>query len=357
MFTIIKYLPRRFRLALQGALILGFSWGLTSILRIAGPHATSSLVMAVYAITIVLVSTRWGIGLALFTGLVLGAEFSWFLPTGFGATVLLAQPRWTGLLVFGGIALGLGFIVRNSQGRTARSTREESLRGFSAKLLRLQDEERRKIARELHDSLGQYLTALRINIDLLENASMQWKSEKELFAESRRIVNCALTETRTLSYLLHPPLLDESGFAVAARDYVEGFSRRSGINATLCASPEIDRLAPQIELALFRILQECLTNVHRHSGSKMVEIHLDKDAEFLVLEIKDAGHGISRDLLERLQNKAGAGVGFAGMRERAEELGGELKLYSGVEGTTVMVTVPLTVSERSGVATESQRAA
>jgi signal transduction histidine kinase len=357
MFTIIKYLPRRFRLVLKGVLILGFSWSLTSILLIAGPHATSSLVMAVYAIMIVLVSTRWGIGLALFTGLVLGAEFSWFLPTGLGAEVFMAEPRWTGLLVFGGIALGLGFIVRNSQGRTARSTREEFLRSFSAKLLRLQDEERRKIARELHDSLGQYLTALRINIDLLENASMQWKPEKELFAESRHIVNRALAETRTLSYLLHPPLLDEAGFAAAARDYVEGFSRRSGINATLCASQEIERLPAQIELALFRILQECLTNVHRHSGSKMVEIHLDKDAEFLVLEIKDAGRGMSRELLDRFQGKAGMGVGLAGMRERAEELGGELKVYSGVNGTTVTVIVPLTASERSGAATRSPWAA
>jgi two-component system sensor histidine kinase UhpB len=216
--------------------------------------------------------------------------------------------------------------------------RTSALRSLSNRLMQLQDEERRRIARELHDSVGQYLTALAINLDLLARPDGQ--SRTALIAESRQLLNHCLTETRTMSHLLHPPLLDETGFTSAAQWYVEGFARRSGVEVEL-RLPPLERLPANIEIMLFRVLQETLNNIHRHSGSGKAEVCLDFDGKTVTFEVRDFGHGIQPDRLERFRTSGtGVGVGLAGIRERVSELGGKMEITSDRNGTAVKVCVP-----------------
>jgi PAS domain S-box-containing protein len=220
--------------------------------------------------------------------------------------------------------------------------RTAALRGLSSRLLRIQDEERRRIARELHDSLGQYLTDAKIKLDLV--SPQVGTEQKEILALARQSVERSITETRTLSYLLHPPLLDEAGLASAVGWYVEGFANRSGIEAKLEVPPDVGRLPEAIETALFRILQESLTNVHRHSASKRVEVKLAREPERVVLTVRDFGSGIPAESLSKFeQNGRHMGVGLAGMRERVNDLEGQLEIRSGPDGTVVQVWVPLPV--------------
>jgi len=203
----------------------------------------------------------------------------------------------------------------------------------------LQDDERRRIARGLHDSLGQYLTALKINLDRLSASD---NGDAALASESAGIVDKCLTETRTISYLLHPPILDEAGLGSAARWYVDGFSRRSGIKVNLNLSPKLGRMHRDVEVALFRAVQEGLTNVHRHSGCSVVDVSLSLNTKQLRLEIKDDGRGIPQKRLRSLiEGAAAAGVGLAGMRERMRELGGSLEIRSDRAGTTVVISIPV----------------
>jgi len=238
----------------------------------------------------------------------------------------------------------LGFLQLNTD-VTERKEAEQNLRALSGRLLKVQDDERRRIARELHDSLGQYLTAVKIELDLLAKSDCAISAED--LREPVRFVEEAIAETRTISHLLHPPLLDEAGFASAARWYVEGFSKRSGIKARLTIPVQLPRLPQNMETALFRILQESLVNVHRHSGTHSADIHLTITNFDLVLVIKDYGRGIPAQVLQHFA-KAGTdtGVGLAGIRERVKELGGTFGLDSNSHGTIMTVTVPLSsVSE------------
>lgn len=217
--------------------------------------------------------------------------------------------------------------------------RTMALRRLSARLLRVQDEERRRIARELHDSLGQYLTAAKINLDVLARSGGDGAS---YLREAQQLIDRAIADTRTLSHLLHPPLLDEAGFASAARWYVEGFGKRCGIAVTLDISDFPERLSSETETALFRVLQEALTNVHRHSGSRSVEIHLTRNASSAVLSVRDHGKGILQETLARFQKDGtNVGVGLAGMRERVKELGGGFVIESSPQGTLLKATVPI----------------
>ncbi len=228
---------------------------------------------------------------------------------------------------------------------TARKQAEDAARRLSGRILNLQDEERRRIARELHDSLGQYLTVIKINLDLL-SATIVGQREAELVSECAGTVDQCLTETRTLSHLLHPPLLDEAGFASAARWYVEGLAQRSGLEVNLELPPTLGRLDREIETALFRALQEALTNVHRHSGGSKVDVRLQLDAEQARMEIKDNGKGIPEQRVRRFtKHGVGSGVGLAGMRERVREVGGSLVLLSGSSGTSVIITIPILPSK------------
>lgn len=217
--------------------------------------------------------------------------------------------------------------------------RTNALRLLSARLMRVQDEERRRIARELHDSLGQYLAAAKINLDVLA-------SEKQDLAihlrEAQYLIERAISDMRTLSHLLHPPLLDEAGFGTAAKWFVEGFGKRSKIATSLEMPAKLDRLPQEVEIALFRILQESLTNVHRHSGANQVEVHLTKDGSVITLVVQDYGKGIPRDILDRFaKSGTNVGVGLAGMRERVKELGGKFELQSGKKGTILKVVIPV----------------
>ncbi len=217
--------------------------------------------------------------------------------------------------------------------------RTSALRALSSRLMQLQDEERRRIARELHDSVGQYLTAIAINLDLM--ARSEGNDHAALVAESRELLNHSLSEIRTLSHLLHPPLLDETGLASAAQWYVEGFARRSGI-AVEVDLPPLDRLPANIEMTLFRVLQESLNNIHRHAESTRAQVRIGLEDGRVILEVRDFGRGMQAERLERFRNSGtGVGVGLAGIHERVSELGGELEISSDHGGTIVKVSVPV----------------
>ena len=221
-----------------------------------------------------------------------------------------------------------------------RKRSEESLRHLSARLLRSQDEERRRIGRELHDSVGQYLAALQMNLDTLSEMVLATNSDVRLkLTESSDLVRQSLAETRTLTYLLHPPLLEDTGLIPTVRWLVEGFAKRSGIEVTIELPSDIGRLKPDIELTLFRVIQECLTNIHRHSGSRTASIRIETSGSNLTLEIKDQGKGMSPNALS--DAGLGSGVGIAGMSERLSDLGGTLAISSNTSGTVITASVPL----------------
>lgn len=228
---------------------------------------------------------------------------------------------------------------------TARRRAESALRKLSGRLLGIQDQERRRIARELHDSLGQYLAGLKIAIELL-SASPDAERRADLLSECGDILQKAISETRTLSHLLHPPLLDEAGFSSAASWFVNGFAQRSGIAVSLDLPPDMPRLPQSVEITLFRILQESLTNVHRHSKAASAEIKVEADAEQIMIEIVDYGRGLPALVLNTLRGDGTRlGVGLAGMRERVNEVGGDFEVISTAQGTTVRARIPLSGQE------------
>ena len=218
--------------------------------------------------------------------------------------------------------------------------RTAALRHLSSRILTLQDDERRRIARELHDSLGQYLVGLKLNLDVLR----QSPGQAALWSQASEILEQCVSEVRTLSCLLHPPMIDELGLASSAQWFVDGLSQRTGIRVTLDAPRDLPRLPTVIELVLFRCMQEALTNVHRHSGASAAEVVIRREPERMILEVRDNGRGISPDLLARFeQTGAGMGVGLSGMRERVRELGGAMKLEAASDaGTRLRIAVPLT---------------
>jgi signal transduction histidine kinase len=230
------------------------------------------------------------------------------------------------------------------QAERAAHQSEDSLRRLTVRLLRLQDEERRKISRELHDSLGQYLAGVKMNLEM----SHRNRDADPKMAEALQLLDQSIAETRMISHLLHPPLLDETGLGSAARWYTEGFARRSGLEMKVDIPEDIGRLPQSLELALFRVLQESLTNIHRHSKSARADIVLHVLADRVTLRIRDYGKGIPDEILSGLGNTGtGAGVGLAGMRERIHELGGEFNIESSFQGTQVIVTLPIRKTEET----------
>jgi signal transduction histidine kinase len=228
--------------------------------------------------------------------------------------------------------------------RTAElRTANESLREFSARLLKMQDDERRRIARDLHDSVGQLLAAISMNMAVIENETDKLSADaKKAFFENRSFVQQVLQGIRTMSHLLHPPLLDESGLPSALRWYVEEFSQRSGISVTLEFSAAFERLSSEMETAVFRIVQESLGNIHRHSQSPTAEIRITKNGDSVSLEVRDAGRGFPVEKQEQIKFGIRTGVGLRGMRERVAQLGGQLKIDSDTSGTAIAVTLPCT---------------
>jgi len=212
---------------------------------------------------------------------------------------------------------------------------QERLRMLSGRLLRMQDDERRRIARELHDTAGQLLVALKLNMVPVEE-ELRKRSDSVLMkpvAESLLLIEELSRDLRTMSHLLHPPLLDEAGLHSAVRWYVEGFAERSKIAVDLQLDPKLGRLPAEFETAIFRIIQECLTNIHRHSGSNFASIVVARDAKDIRIEIRDQGKGMPVPIPR-------AGVGIQGMGERVRQLGGKLEIESGEGGTRVTAVFP-----------------
>ena len=218
---------------------------------------------------------------------------------------------------------------------SVRKTTGEQLRRLSLRLMSIQDEERRRIARDLHDSAGQTLAAIKMSLAPLQGAIPANPATERLLDDLDALTAEALQEIRTTSYLLHPPMLDEAGFGSAARWFVDGFTKRSGIEVQCDIPEEMERLSQNVELILFRILQEGLTNVHRHSGATAATVSLQLDGDTLRFAISDNGHGIPEQHLMRMNDAHRTGVGIAGMRERIRELGGEMSIQSGKTGTTM----------------------
>jgi signal transduction histidine kinase len=213
----------------------------------------------------------------------------------------------------------------------------EAARRLNARLLHLRDEERRRLSRELHDSTGQYLAAAKMVMAPLVTAH----AGDRRYAECMELLDRSLREIRTISHLLHPSGLEEAGFAVAARWYAEEFAKRSGIELKVNISDPPARLSRDVEIALFRVLQEALTNIHRHSQSRSAEVSFDGTHDALAITITDHGVGIGRDVLKKFEATGTAGVGLAGMRERVRELGGNFDVTSNGNGTSLRVTVPM----------------
>jgi len=219
---------------------------------------------------------------------------------------------------------------------------EAELKELSARLLKVQDEERRNMARELHDSVIQGLAAAVINLSLLMDSVQLDPEAARTLEETLKITEESVREIRTFSYLLHPPLLDVTGLQSALRWYVEGYSKRSGVQVELDLPEGRERLGKETELALFRIVQESLTNIHRHSGGRRAMIGMRRTEKDVTLVVSDDGHGMGAETLEKVRREGAVlGVGIAGMNQRLQQLGGRLEIASDGGGTAVTAIVPV----------------
>jgi signal transduction histidine kinase len=217
-------------------------------------------------------------------------------------------------------------------GALIRKDAAQQLQLLSKRLLESQDQERRRIARELHDGTAQNLCAILLNLRDLETRASLPEHFRQAFSECHTLCEQSLQEIRTLSYLLHPPMLDEAGLSAALQWYLKGFVKRTGINVELVASQDVKRLPENVEMDLFRVVQECLANIHRHSKSRTAEIRMERQASQIVLLVRDQGQGMSTQSY---------GVGLTGMAQRLGYIGGRLGIESSSQGTTITAVVPL----------------
>ncbi|HZP34082.1 MAG TPA: PAS domain-containing sensor histidine kinase [Candidatus Acidoferrales bacterium] len=258
-----------------------------------------------------------------------------------GAQITVAS-RWTVWKNSSGAAIGR---VHIDTDLTRVKRAEQQLRVVSGHLLNLRDEERRKLGRDLHDSAGQLLSMAKLNLSLAEEHLGQVNPRAGSYLEeSSKLIDQALSEVRTISYLLHPPLLEELGLAGVLPWYIAGFSERSRIKVTLDVPQELGRLPRELELGLFRIMQECLTNVHRHSNSSTAQISLSIGNSQVRLKVEDQGQGMTANAKESGTRGRTAGVGLSGIRERVTNLGGQMQIRSGDWGTAVEVVFPMAES-------------
>jgi signal transduction histidine kinase len=219
----------------------------------------------------------------------------------------------------------------------------ESYRLMSAKILELQDSERRSIARELHDSVGQFLAGLKINLSQLDDRDRIDRpniDRSKIIRETLALTDCAIQEVRTISHLLHPLLMEELGFLSAARWYVDEYGKRSQIKVSISVDAPTRRLPREIEIALFRVLQEALTNVYRHAAAQCVDVRIQSSDQHVTLIVADDGKGIPEEILARFRGGAAPGIGLAGMRERLAEFDGQISVESSPAGSIVRATIP-----------------
>lgn len=249
--------------------------------------------------------------------------------------------------------------LRKAQGELEERVKErtielgaanQSLRELSAHLLQLQDDERRRIARELHDSVGQMLAALTMNLSAVQSDIERLSRTVNLLSDSEVLVKEMSKEVRTISHLLHPPLLDEAGLSSAIRWYIDGFAERSTIKVDLDFPDNFGRLSSESETALFRTVQECLTNIHRHSESPFAQVRFTRSDSHVRVEVEDKGKGIPPEKRVEMDLAGTPGVGIRGMRERIRQLGGSLEISSDGEGTTVVAELPLASSSSTAAA-------
>jgi len=354
---------RRYGLAIAAALVaLLLRKLLSPLLGVENPYHTA---------WVAVVFSAWycGLGPSIVTALLsLVGVWYWFLPPLNSFALQDAKTGISGMLgflVFSGLIIALGEANRRSiarsnwaeaqlknaheeleqkvQERTADlNTANENLQELSSRLQQIRDEERRQIARELHDSVGQLLAALGMNIAVVQRQSDRLDSAgARAVSENAAMVEQISREIRTISHLLHPPLLDVAGLASALRWYVDGFSERSRIKVNLEIPEEFGRLSDEMEIAVFRMVQECLTNIHRHSGGTSAAIRVYEKDHRLLVEVKDQGKGIPLEKQRELSSSGRTGVGFRGMRERFRQLGGTLEIRSDNAGTEVSATLPL----------------
>ena len=288
------------------------------------------------------------------TVLMLLGVWYWLLPP-FGSFSLESAQQAFGLggfLLFAGIIITIGHRARRTQERltAARAEMEdavnertaelaqanEKLRQLTASVLNVQDEERRRFARDLHDSVGQVLAVIGMNLAAFGKREKLTTDGIRLLTDSKQLIEQLSGEVRTISHLLHPPMLDEAGLGAALRIYVEGFSKRSGIAADVLVPRDLPRLSQELEISVFRIVQESLTNVHKHAEAKTVKIRIEHSLASLTVTVADDGKG--------LVNGHAVGVGLAGMQERVRQLQGTFQVSSGTTGTSVIATFP--TSER-----------
>jgi signal transduction histidine kinase len=326
---------------------------------------------AYHTVWVAVVFSAWycGFGPSVVTALlsVVGVWY-WFLPP--VNSFALHDPKTAvsgmlGFLVFSGLIIALGEANRRSLRRRNWVEKElkeaheeldrkvhertadlklanDNLRELSGRLQQIRDEERRQIARELHDSIGQLLAALGMNIAILQSQSDKLDSAgARAISENAAMVDQISREIRTISHLLHPPLLDVAGLASALRWYVDGFSERSKIRVDVEIPEEFGRLSDEMEIAIFRMIQECLTNIHRHSGGTSAAIRVHEEDRRVLVYVKDRGKGIPLKKQLELSSSGRTGVGFRGMRERLRQLGGTLEIRSDDAGTTVSAMLPL----------------
>jgi PAS domain S-box-containing protein len=236
-------------------------------------------------------------------------------------------------------------LEKRVQERTAElNSANKSLRDLSARLLSARDQESRRIARELHDSIGQLLAIISMNVATVKAQDQKLDDAgKKAIAQSSVLISQISSEIRTISYLLHPPLLDELGLRSALQWLVDGFSQRSNVKVEMKIARDFGRLPIDLETAVFRIVQECLANIHRHSGSKTAAIQILQENDQIVIVARDAGKGIPADQLGTISDGQ-SGVGFRGMRERLRHLDGNLEIRSDDTGTVVTATLPFSAS-------------
>jgi signal transduction histidine kinase len=341
----------RYALAILAAVAALLLRGLlTPLLGFANPYHT---------IWLAVVFSAWycGLGPSIVTTLLgtVGVWY-WFLPPPHSWIIQGSADVYgiVGFLVFSSAIIALG--ESNRRGFAAQSQAEETIKEqeLSARLLKLQDEERRRIARELHDGVGQLLAAMSMNASRIEQEKSNLSPDTAQCAEENsKLIQQASVDIRTISYLFHPPLLDELGLHSALKWYVEGFAERSKIAAELQCAMDGDRLPEDYELCLFRITQECLTNIHLHSGSSTAVVRLMRSPVEIKLEVSDRGKGLNQETKSKIASGETAGVGLRGMRERLKQLGGSLEIQSNGRGTTVTATVPFEEAARSAVTASS----